>query len=244
MKRLFVLFLTGFFSVILSAQELTELNLSEFSKYSLPIFDNQSSAFKVIFSEPQNAYYPPNIKINIGEVAVLESFSEETYKIDEYNDSIPYSKILLNGEYIWIKGADAFIFNIDNSDTTFKLNKVEYKVFYAINLKFITNQEDDLFNYIGYRLIVVYNTLSHQYFLLKSSGFPEKLQGHSYVSSFVYLQEDFGVNEQITEIITEKNFVEFIISANYQEGNAKYSMIFYPYNSNIPVKYSSIKVEQ
>jgi len=243
MKRLFVLFCAVFLSFSIYSQNLTELDLSKFIKYTLEMFDDDGLDFNVIFSEPTFSISPNETKINIGEVATLKSFSQETYKIEDFNDSIPYLKILLNREEIWIKGADAFIFNKDIPDTSFKLNNVEYLVFLAGNIKYSVCTDKDYFSYVGYRLIVIYNTLSHQYFLLKSSEFPQKLEGHSYNSNFTYLQNDLGVNEYISKINTEKNFVEFIIFANYQEGNAQYSIIFYPYNSNIPVRYTSIKNE-
>lgn len=243
MKRLILFFSLIFFVYFSYSQNLTELGLSNYEKYNLKLSNEDSTTLKVIFPVPVTSFYPNNVKINIGEVATLKSFSQETYKIEDFNDSIPYLKILLNGEEIWIKGSDAFIFNKDIPDTSFKLNNVEYLVFLSGNIKYSVYSDEDYFSYVGCRLIVIYNTLSHQYFLLKSNEFPQKLEGHSYKSNFTYLQDDLGVNEYISKINTEKNFVEFIIFANYQEGNAQYSIIFFPYNSNIPVKYTSIKIE-
>ncbi len=242
MKRISsFLFMLLIFNFVYS-QQFTELGLNKFAKYSFAMFNNKDSLnLYLIFSQTITSVSPKDQKIHIGEVAKLEAFSQDSFLLDTNVLYLPYLKIsLYDDEDLWIKGSDAFIFNKDLPDTSFKLNNVEYKVFFAGNMRFV--QEKEKYSYAGYKLIVVLNTFSHQYFLLKTNEFPEQLQGHSYKSHFAYLEDDLRAKEKIEDVLMEKNHVELRIKAKYKKGGAEYSIIFYPYNTSIAAKYTSSMV--
>ncbi|MEA3451529.1 MAG: hypothetical protein U9Q83_06450 [Bacteroidota bacterium] len=244
MKRLSVFLLVFLFLECAYSQEFTELDFSNFKKYSLEMLNNDGLDLKVIFSETVIASLPKNKKINQGEIAYLEGFSKEKLDciIGGIETSIPFLKISLDNQKIWVKGADAFIFNDNLDNNSFSVNNVEYKIYLAANLKFIVDTEE-IFTYLGYKLIIVKNTSTQEYFFLKNADFPNQLQGHSYNSDFVYLQNDSGVNEKIIETIVLNDYVELKILVQYQDGRASYSIIFCADELSTPVEYKSITVD-
>ena len=98
--------------------------------------------------------------------------------------------------------------------------------------------------YIGYQIVVIKNTKTNEYNLITLDVFPAELEGHSYKSEFLYLQNDYGVFEQISQVSTEKHLINLHIKTMYQEGKASY-IITFPATSKNPIgNYWNIEVNK
>ena len=163
-------------------------------------------------------------KIKTGNVANVVGFSNQKYQSPISEQELPYIKIRYKGSSYWTHGVYPFIFDDAHPDLVFKSQEVFYNVYTAKNIRFFNEGFEGA--YIGYEIIIIKNISTNEYKLVICDKFPDALEGHSYGSKYVYLQNDDGVIEKFTGYSTEKHLVNLQIKAHYQEGEASYILTF------------------
>ncbi len=202
---------------------------------------------KVVFTENYPIFLynkgvpASDVNIEMPRTAKLKGFSKQnyifTYKQKEYN--LPFLKIRFNSinNNYWAHSTYPFIFDDNHPDVFFTVDNIKYNVYSAKSTRFI--KED---YYDGYELILIKNTNTKNYKLLICKSFPKALQGHSYGCKYVYLQNDLGVNEKITEATNNNGTITLLIEAKYQEGGASYKINFKISDNKPKAKYWHIKM--